>query len=244
MIQVLRFTLSTFALMSFVACTSAPKPVTDVGQLTQAAEQILSDHVYHTELFALCAALGGEVEVDAVNAQQNWLDSNGSLVAAADAFYTQQSTIETIDIGGVTLAPAAIRLVLEAREKAQQELALNKRTALNQQKTCGFRLAQMSPANIRLTRSPDIAAAATGLLSYASLDHPAMDAPRLAGGITALPAGKSYFAVTKRHQSQCADAYTLVMANQWPQEAYANFCGNQLTEILVCDWGKCAAKSL
>ncbi len=228
----------------FSSCTTTAPSSTDAGQLISAAEKILYDHVYYNELFTSCAALGGETEVDAINIQQDWLNANTELVAAADSYYSQQQADNSFEYGKLTLAPTAIRLALSASQQAKDELSLNKRSSANQQKTCSFKLAQMTLDTLPLDKDPVIAKVRTELLSYQPLDENIMDTPHLAGGIRVTPEGKSFFTINKNHQQTCADAYTLVIANDWPKEAYANFCGDNALEVMVCDWGKCETKKL
>jgi hypothetical protein len=225
-------------------CATQPPATIDTNQLALAAEEILRESVYYNELFASCTPLGGDVEMEAIDIQQNWLNANSTLVAAADHYYSQQQAANSFEYQGITLAPTAIRLMLDATEKAQSELALANRTPANQQKTCAFRLAKMTPASLPLTNNPLIASAQAELLAHQPLHEHIVDVPRLAGGIKATPGGKSFFTINNNHQQRCADAYTLVIANHWPQEAYANFCGVKAVEILICDWGTCEIKKL
>lgn len=243
MINVCRISTLSFIVLLVGGCATQA-PVNDNNTLAAAAEKILYKNVYYNELFNLCASLGGEVEVDAINVQQNWLNANASLVAAADELYSQQQANHSFEYAGKTLAPTAIRLALTASQEAQSELALNKRSAANQQKTCAFMLAKMSGPTLPLTTDPLIANAAPGLLAEQTLDKDPLNAPRLAGNIKNIPAGKSFFSINKNHQTNCPDAFTLVIANDWPKEAYANFCGDTALEVLVCDWGKCDTKKL
>lgn len=232
-------------LTSLVAlgCATEPAPI-DPRQLDQAAEKIVRDKVFYMELFARCAALGDEVEVDAINAQQDWIIANAPLVAAADAYYSQQQAANSFEHQGKSLAPNAIKLNLEAIQAAENELSLEKRSPNNQRKTCAFKLAQMTPATMALTNQSLIAKSEQALMAFLPLDTSIAKVPSLAGGIRATPAGKSFYKIDKNHQSECANASTLVIANNWPQEAYATFCGDKATQVLLCDWGKCTAKKL
>lgn len=233
-----------FNMLLLNGCASTSPLIVDTKQLTDAAEKILFETVYHNELFTRCAALGGEAEIDAINVQHDWINANAALIGAADNYYSQQQKDSSFDYEGNTLSPAAIRLTLDASQKARDNLSLNKRSPINQQKTCSFKLAQMTGATLPLARDPQIASMQTELLKYEPLERSPLSAPRLAGDIKALSGGKSFFAVNAQHQSHCADAYTLVIANNWPKEAYANFCGSKVVEVLTCDWGKCDVKKL
>ncbi len=243
MINLLRVSAASLLTIIFTGCTTQPITA-DANSLSAAAEKILYKNVYYNQIFTSCAALGGEVEVDAINVQQNWLNANASLVAAADNYYSQQQADNSFEYAGQTLAPTAIRLALNASQEADNELSLSKRSAANQQKTCAFLLANMAAPSLPLSTDPLIASAQASLLAEKPLDKDPLSAPRLAGNIKSIPAGKSFFSINKAHQSACANPYTLVVANDWPKEAYANFCGDKAVEVLLCDWGKCETKKL
>lgn len=233
------------SLSAALTCGCATTPTTvDNSQLVQAATQVLSESVYYTEIFSHCAALGGEIEVDAIDAQQNWLNVNAKLIAAADSYYSQQQAAYSFSYNNKTLAPGAIRLALDASSRARNELGLEQRTPANKQKTCASRLVQIKTKNITLVTSPLIANTQSELLKHLPLDTDVSNVPKLAGGIRVIGAGKSYYSINKHHQSTCANAYTLNIANSWPMEAYANFCGEKAVEAITCEWGKCETKKL
>jgi hypothetical protein len=232
-----------FSAALFSGCANQPT-ITDTNSLEKAATYVLSEAVYFSTLFTACSALGGDTELNAIDIQQNWLNENTSLVAAADSYYSQQQANNTFTYGGKTLAPAAIRLALDARARATNELALAQRSPANQQKTCQFRLAQISGNKLPLGNDPLIGPYQTELLTHVPLDLNVADAPLLAGGLTGATQGASYFNIATAHKASCASAYTLSIANQWPKEAYANFCGEKAMEVTTCEWGKCEAKKL
>ncbi|WP_039913430.1 hypothetical protein [Cellvibrio mixtus] len=219
-------------------------PVADKNSLEKAATQVLSETVYYSHLFSSCAALGGEIEVDAISKQQDWLNTNNQLILAADQYYSQQQAASTFDYQGKTLAPAAIKLALESRKRAIDELSLAQRTPANKVKTCEFRLNKINNQTIKLTQNPAIAATEAELLKHLPLNQSPGDIPTLAGGISEVTPGATYFQLVKAHESACAAPYTLTIANQWPREAYAYFCGDAAMEVLTCEWGKCESKKL
>lgn len=227
----------------FSGCATEPVKI-DTYSLEKTATYILSESVYFATLFANCSALGGDTELDAIDIQQNWLNTNSSLVAAADNYYSQQQANATFTYDGKTLAPAAIRLALDARARATNELALAQRTPGNQQKTCQFRLKQISGDKLPLGNDPLIAPYQTELLTHVPLDLNIADTPQLAGEFIGATQGASYFNIAKAHEASCTSAYTLSIANQWPNEAYANFCGENAVSVVTCEWGKCETKKL
>lgn len=216
----------------------------DANNLDAIATQVISEAVYHSTLFSTCITLGGDTELDAIDIQQDWLNENSTLVAAADNYYSQQQAENTFSYDGKTLAPTAIRLALDARARANDELALAQRSPANKQKTCQFRLAQISGEKLSLANMPAIAPYQAELLKHLPLDLYIADIPRLAGGLAGVSPGVSYFTVVKDHENNCQGAYTLSITNQWPNEVYANFCGEKAIEVLTCEWGKCASKKL
>lgn len=244
MINAKYFYLATFSAVFMCGCTSQPATLTDVDGPEKAATHILSETVYFSTLFSTCATLGGDTELDAIDIQQNWINVNSQLVSAADSYYSQQLANRTFTYDGKTLAPEAIRLALNARTRATNELALAQRSPINKQKTCQFRLAQISGNKLPLVNDPLIAPYEAELLGHLPLDINIADAPLLAGGLIGTAQGATYFTVAKTHETTCPDAYTLSIANQWPNEAYANFCGKKAVEVITCEWGKCETKKL
>lgn len=226
------------------SCANQPTITTDANSLEKAATHVLSEAVYFSTLFSSCAALGGDTELDAIDIQQNWINANSSLVSAADSYYSKQLANRTFTYNEKTIAPEAIRLALNARTRATNELALSQRSPINKQKTCQFRLTQISGEKLPLANDPLIAPYATELLGHLPLDINIADAPLLAGGFISTAQGATYFTVAKNHETTCAAASTLTIVNQWPKEAYANFCGEKAVEVITCEWGKCEAKKL
>ena len=200
--------------------------------------------MYFSTLFSSCTALGGDTELDAIDIQQNWINANAQLVAAADSYYSQQQAAHTFTYNGKTLAPEAIRIALDARKRATNELALAQRSPANKHKTCQFRLAQISGDKLPLAKDPLIAPYKTELLTHLPLDINIADTPQLAGGLREISKGATYFAIAKAHETSCTAPYTLTIANQWPNEAYANFCGADAVKVITCEWGKCESKTL
>lgn len=225
-------------------CATPPPIPSDANSLNKAASHVLSESVYFSTLFSSCIALGGDTELDAIDVQQSWINANTTLVSAADSYYSQQQADRTFTYNGKTLAPEAIQLAVDARERAIKDLSLAQRSPMNQQKTCQFRLAQIQANNISLASDPSIAPYQAELLVHTPLDLNIVDAPLLSGGLYNTTQGASYFSISKTHESTCNDAHTLSIVNQWPQEAYANFCGTQATEVITCEWGKCETKKL
>lgn len=244
MINKKTFSLAVLNVALMSGCANQPVVVTDAKSLEKVATHILSESVYFSTLFSTCSALGGDTELDAIDIQQNWLNENTTLVAAADSYYSQQQANNAFTYDGKTLAPTAIRLVLDARARATDELALAQRSPANKQKTCQFRLAQISGNKLPLANDPLIAPYQAELLAHVPLDLNIADAPQLAGGLSGTSQGATYFTIAKAHESSCTAAYTLSIANQWPKEAYANFCGEKAVGVITCEWGKCETKKL
>lgn len=236
--------LAIFGTALLSSCANQPIITHDANSLEKAATHVLSEAVYFSTLFSTCSALGGDTELDAIDIQQNWINANSSLVSAADSYYSQQLANRTFTYDGKTLAPEAIRLALNARTRAINELALTQRSPMNKQKTCQFRLAQINGEKLPQANDPLITPYEVELLGHLPLDINIADAPLLAGGLIGTSQGATYFTVANAHETTCTAAYTLSIANQWPNEAYANFCGEKAVEVITCEWGKCETKKL
>lgn len=235
----------SISVMTLAGCAAPPAPTAGDGtNLETAATHILREAVYYSTLFSTCSALGGDTELNAIDVQQNWLNENAALVAAADNYYSQQQAQNTFTYDGKTLAPAAIRLSLTARNRALDELALAQRSPANKHKTCQFRLSQISGAKLPLINDPAVAPYQAELLQHVPLDLSIADVPRLGAGLIGTTQGATYYTVARAYENSCPDAYTLSIANQWPNEVYANFCGEKADEVITCEWGKCAIKKL
>lgn len=232
------------ASMLIQGCANQPVVTPDTTSLTKAASHTLSETVYFSTLFSSCIALGGDTELDAIDVQQSWINENSTLVAAADSYYSQQQGEITFNYDGKTLSPEAIQLAVDARARAIKELSLTQRSPANQQKTCQFRLGQINSTNLSLAKDPLIAPYQTALLAYTPLDLSISDAPQLAGGLHNTSQGVSYFNIAKAHETECPDAHTLSIINNWPNEVYSNFCGASAVDVISCEWGKCETKKL
>lgn len=230
-----------FSGLFFSACASkAPAPL-DMSQLPKAAETVLREAIYYSSLFHTCAQLGEEVEIEAATKQQDWEAKNGTLIAAADAAYTEAYTNQSFNYNGKLILPQALLLSQKTQEQVTQELKLSTRTQINQRKTCEFRLAKITEENMSIASIPLVATYQQALLAKTPAVLPEISQiPTLAADIAIdIPPGKSHFDLVNQHETECDNAYTLVIANDWPNEAYANFCGDELTDVLLCEWGKC-----
>ncbi len=214
--------------------------------VADATELVLKEAVYYTTLFNTCASLGDEQEVAAIDKQQDWLNANESLIAAADALYSQKIASSVLNYDNQSISPIAVRLAQQARARALGELSLKNRSPNNQRKTCDFRLAQITPATISLTNDARIQAARAEIMKSAPVTSPDIALiPTLAANIDlSIPPGRTYYTLNKALEKECDTPLTLTLANNWPNEAYANFCENNLVETLICEWGKCEAKKL
>lgn len=223
--------------------TKAPPPL-DMTQLPDVAETVLSEAVYYTQLFSLCAKLGDEAEIEALTKQQDWLAANGNLVMSADQTYTQSYVNESFNYNNKSILPQALRIKQKASTKADQELKLSTRTPANQQKTCLFRLSKITADNIKLTSIPAVATYEQAILANTPKNiNQIGDVPTLAGGIDInTPPGKTHFLVKQQNERECDNAYTLILDNNWPNEAYANFCEDELIQVIICEWGNCNPK--
>lgn len=227
------------------SCATPPPVVIDQTSLANAAIHTLKESVYFSTIFSSCAALGGDVEVEAISKQQDWLNANVNLALAADQYYSQQQAANTFEYQNKTLAPAAIKLALDAKQRALNELGFNQRTPANRIKTCEFRLSKMTDLNLDLAKDPLIAPYAAELLTHLPLDQHIENIPKLAGGIDEVAPGQAYYQLVKVHEANCpSSAFTLSIVNQSPKEVYANFCGDKAVEVLTCEWGKCESKKL
>lgn len=239
--------LAGSAVLLLTSCASKPPAVVSTSDINNAVETIMKETVYHNTLFNTCASLGGDEEITAIDKQQDWLNANIALVSAADTYYSQQLASSVLNYDGKSISPIAVRLALEERQRALNELNLKKRTLNNQRKTCNFRLGQITATSMHLVNQPAIATAYADIMKSApAVNVMLQSVPSLTANIALdIPPGRTYFVVNKALEKECVNSpITLTLANNWPNEAYANFCENNLVETLICEWGNCEAKKL
>lgn len=239
--------IASSAVLLLTSCASKPPAALSTSTINSAVETIMKETVYHNTLFSTCATLGGEQEIAAIDKQQDWSNANIALVSAADAYYSQQIAASVLNYDGKSISPIAVRLAVQERQRALNELSLKKRTVNNQRKTCDFRLGQITSTSMHLVNQPAIATAYADIMKSAPAANVAAQAvPTLAANIALdIPPGRTYFVINKALEKECVSSpITLTIANNWPNEAYANFCENNLVETLICEWGNCEAKKL
>ncbi len=242
----LKFPHVAFAFLSLTQGCATPPPVAvDPAMVVAAATKTLQEAVYYSTIFSSCAALGGEAEIDSISTQYDWLSANTQLILAADEIYSQNQAANTFDYQGKTLAPAAIKLALDSKLRAVNELKLDQRTPINKIKACQYRISKITGSARELAQMPDIAPYAEEILKHQPLEATLGNVPKLAAGITEVAPGPTYYQLVKSNEAKCpSSGFTLSIINQWPKEAYANFCGDSSVEIMTCDWGKCETKKI
>jgi hypothetical protein len=241
-------TLILFLALALSGCANQKTPPPSTEELTKAATEIMMQTAYVAQLVSSCASLGGDAEVIALESQQQWYDSNKSLILAADYYYGSELTDHLFDYNNKKISPAAIKLVSDARARAINELALTQRTPTNQTKTCQFRFNRLKEQEMHIDQLPAIIPYTQELLNRLSqtpVDLPASDLhliPSVAGGFKGATQGPTYFQISSAHAKTCTNAYTLSIDNQWPIEIYATFCDGALKQIVSCEWGECKTK--
>jgi hypothetical protein len=219
------------------------KPLKDTDQL-QLAEQLLSETVYINTLFDQCASLGNDIELQAINLQQDWLQKNWPLVAAADNYYSSQLRPSGFLYNGQLLSLEATLLAHQARQKAIEELNFAQRAHANKERSCNLRLQNLAAQEIdlssrlpRKSRGFDLSAEQHTRVQIDRI-------PELAYKETNLTdPGRSWFPLEAAFREECAQVEKLVLFNEWPREAYAVYCNGRPLALMVCDWGECARKT-
>jgi hypothetical protein len=242
-------TLILFICLIISGCAGQKKPPPASSQeLMKAATEVMAQTAYVAQLVFSCSALGGEAELAALESQQQWYDTNKSLIISADYYYGLQLSNHLYDYDNKKISPAAIKLVSDARARAINELALSQRTPINQTKTCQFRFNRLKQQEMRMDLIPTLVPYAQELLSYlpkATTNPSATDLalfPSVAGGFKGATQGATYFQISSAHAKTCSNPYTLSIDNQWPIEIYATFCDGALKEMISCEWAQCEMK--
>ncbi len=62
----------------FMSGCATPPTTQDASSIEKAATHVLSETVYFSTLFSTCSALGGDTELDAIDIQQNRINTNAN----------------------------------------------------------------------------------------------------------------------------------------------------------------------
>lgn len=237
------FSLLSVTAAFFAGCAQQPVvvPSEDPAQLTQLSADILSKAVYVNTIFNRCTALGGDAELEAITAQQDWIDKNWPAIIAADHYYTTHLGSQAVSYRGGNIALAAVLLSYDAQQRAINELNLKQRTPTNQQKTCVWRLQGIVQQELDLVQGEQALADLQALQQqYTGSTTTITPVPSLAGDVKPQQSnGRSYFVLAEEFKKECPRGQIIVLHNQWPQEAYASYCNEVPVSLITCEWGKC-----
>lgn len=235
------------ALALFLTACAGPKVVPpSEEERNEMARALLTEAIYIEGLLSECAAVSPELKIYAQDLRTIWMETHGDLLAGADTQLNRELAGETRDYAGHALALSAVRFRHEHRGRAVQELRLNERSANNQRIVCKRRLDELEPTlTERPYLTPDserdilvrdaLMADAERPVALSEVPTLALDIPRN------LAPGRSYREIERRMANTCPNAELVVIANEWPHEAYGIYCGQQSQSFIVCDWGECQA---
>ncbi len=226
------------------ACSHTP-PTSSPEQQQQLLENLLSQTVYTNTLFSQCETLGDDVELEALNVQQDWLQKNWPLIAAADDYYTRQQQTEGLLYGGQLISLHATRLTHDARQKALDELNFSQRTTINQQRFCMNRLKKIAREELDLAAGLDHSRLPfnpgetdSGNIQSGSIQIDAIPTLAFKTPVVQTP-GRTWFVLEDGFKQTCAQPRKLVLFNDWPRETYAIYCDQAPLALMVCEWGQC-----
>lgn len=219
------------------------KTVSGSDQL-QLAKQLLNQTVYINTLFTECTSLGNDTELQAISLQQDWLQKNWPLVAAADNYYADQQRPSGLLYDGQLLSLEATWLAHQARQKAIQELNFDQRTYANKVQTCSARLQTLANQEMDLATLLPRKTQAFDTTAEENTPIQIDRVPELAfQGADTHSQGRSWFPLETQFKSECAQPQKLVLLNDWPKETYAVYCDGRPLALVVCDWGECQRKT-
>ncbi|WP_111641907.1 hypothetical protein [Marinimicrobium alkaliphilum] len=210
--------------------------------LESVARDALGEAAYMQTLVRACRSLGGDTADEAEIVYGDWLDAHWAHVVAADDFYSQRLASRTHTYSDRPLALDAVDLSLSAQARALDRLDLPRRSLSNQHNTCRRQLDQLSRAQTPLLEAEWQHPYLDYLLAWhqGPEHHPVREVPSLAIGVRPRQEpGRSYYAVEEQARQTCDNARLTVIDNDWPQEAYGVFCGEQPRQFVSCDWGHC-----
>lgn len=242
-----RFVVSTvwpclFALL-LAGCAGQEKPDQPPMTLTELSRSVLAEAIYLDRLLDQCAGVNGELRSQAEDIRTLWLNFHGQVLAGADAHDRAQRTDQR-EYRGRTLSLNAIGFRREHRQRATRELRLHERSAQGKQRVCERRLAELLPEVDRVTYLDPQSEHQRGLRDQ--LEEKA-DAPGSLDGLPSLAAdvppdlspGRSFHQVEQALGKTCPDPTLIVVADDWPHEAYGALCADQTQTFMTCEWGEC-----
>ncbi len=245
-LALLRTGLATVLALFITACAGPQVTPPSPSERNEMARELLSEASYTEALLAQCSAISPELKVYAQDLRTIWMDTHGAALAGADTQLNRELADETRDYSGHALALSAVRFKHEHEGRATEELRLNKRSANNQRIVCQRRLDELeSTLSDRYYLNPESerdALVLGALISDSEQPLELKDVPTLALNIPPnLDPGRSYREIERRMARTCPSPELVVVANEWPHEAYGIFCGQQSQSFIVCDWGECSA---
>lgn len=234
------------SLALLVSACAGPEAPPSEAERNELARELLSEAIYTEALLTQCGAISPELKAYAQDLRTIWMDAHGAALAGADTQFNQALANETRDYSGHALALSAVRFKHEHQGRAAQELRLNTRSANNQRIVCQRRLDELEPTlTDRYYLNPESkrdALVLDSLIGSAERSVGLGDVPTLALDIPRnLDPGRSYREIEQQMANTCPNAELVVIANEWPHEAYGIYCGQQSQSFIICDWGECAA---
>ncbi|MGD8176710.1 hypothetical protein [Marinimicrobium sp. ARAG 43.8] len=214
------------------------------------AEASLASAVYTETLLGRCERVGPDLKSLARDLRLMWMTEHGDLLAGADTQYSLSLANETLDYSGHAMALSAVRFLHHHQSRAEKTLRLHERSPENRRLVCERELNNVErELNQPLVEQDDTERAALIrriLIAQAERPVTLEDVPTLALQIPGQqPPGRSYRALESRWLSECEDGMLLVIANEWPHEAYGAFCDSSETgapsgpRFVTCEWGEC-----
>lgn len=237
--------LTTFALL-LTACAGPKVVPPSEEERNDMARAVLSEAIYTESLLSQCASVSPELKLYAQDLRTLWMDAHAEVLSGADNQLNRALAGEARDYAGHALALSAVRFKHEHQGRAERELRLNERSANNQRIVCQRRLDELEPTLTErryLTPGSErdllvrdaLVADAERPVTMGEVPTLALEIPRN------LAPGRSYREIERRMANTCPNAELVVIANEWPHEAYGIYCGQQSQSFIVCDWGECRA---
>lgn len=232
--------------LTLVACSQTTKePATpDEVMLETMAHELMDEAVYLATVLTRCGSLTTEMANRTRDMRTVWLEFHGAALAGADA-YDRQNRGDTREYRDQTLSLRAIAFRHQAQNRADKELRLHARSPLSKRRVCERRLAELETeldqAGYMDPESKQDQRVHEQLLGLAGEQEVTLsEVPSLAAGVPRdLDPGRSYLDIERELKRTCPDPTILVVANEWPHEAYGALCGRSSQTFISCSWGEC-----
>ncbi len=224
------------------ACASPPPPITEV-EMQQAGMTLLNQTVRLQTLVEICRHFDGELNSQARQIADDWLDRNWANISAADNLFSEDLQQQAFKFQGQDLSLPAFILLRDNTNWSQNKIGSANRSRAARKKACEQQLALYLPQP--LDPEDENQLATQSALDKLQQNHLSSSeryrVPKLAGQLSPHnKPGRSLYQLEQTvRASHCPQAKLITLHNDWPHEFYGAQCPTGRDLLYHCQWGKC-----